>query len=376
MSETRLHIVSFNVPYPANYGGVIDVFYKLRTLSESGVKIILHTFEYGRERAPELEKYCEKVYYYKRKTGILSQLSLKPYIVNSRRNKDLLANLQEDEYPILFEGIHTCYYLNHPALRNRLKLVRMHNIEHNYYRGLAKNTPKPMLKAYFNWEAFRLEKYEKQLKYADYLLPVSTTEQAYFESAFGRNKTVYLPLFFQQNKNVSGQKPQPFVLFHGDLSSWENRNAARFLITSVASKDESIPWVLAGLNPHPSLMQLAGQYPNISVRGNLSDQELNRLLGEAKVNVLFTNQVSGVKLKLLNVLSKGWFCLATPEMVSGSGLEGLCEIIDSNPDHILTAVVKCLAEEFPEGERKERERYFQALYNNEKNALKIKSLIE
>ena len=27
-----VHIVSFNVPYPADYGGVIDVFYKLKSL--------------------------------------------------------------------------------------------------------------------------------------------------------------------------------------------------------------------------------------------------------------------------------------------------------------------------------------------------------
>ncbi|MDL2222466.1 hypothetical protein LJB98_00015 [Bacteroidales bacterium OttesenSCG-928-M11] len=67
MKEAYLHIISFNIPYPPNYGGVIDVFYKLKTLSENGINIILHTYEYGRKQAPELEKYCKKVYYYKRK---------------------------------------------------------------------------------------------------------------------------------------------------------------------------------------------------------------------------------------------------------------------------------------------------------------------
>ena len=31
--EKHLHIVAFNVPLPANYGGVIDVFYRLKALS-------------------------------------------------------------------------------------------------------------------------------------------------------------------------------------------------------------------------------------------------------------------------------------------------------------------------------------------------------
>ena len=30
--DKEVHIVSFDVPYPPNYGGVIDVFYKIKTL--------------------------------------------------------------------------------------------------------------------------------------------------------------------------------------------------------------------------------------------------------------------------------------------------------------------------------------------------------
>jgi hypothetical protein len=61
-----LHIVSFDIPYPPIYGGIIDVFYKIKALKELGVSIHLHTFIYGKEKQPELENYCEKVHYYKR----------------------------------------------------------------------------------------------------------------------------------------------------------------------------------------------------------------------------------------------------------------------------------------------------------------------
>lgn len=46
--DKYLNIVSFNIPYPANYGGVIDVYYKLEALRACGVKLILHCFEYER----------------------------------------------------------------------------------------------------------------------------------------------------------------------------------------------------------------------------------------------------------------------------------------------------------------------------------------
>jgi hypothetical protein len=46
--QATIHIISFDVPYPANYGGVMDVFYKLKNLHALGTHIILHCYDYGR----------------------------------------------------------------------------------------------------------------------------------------------------------------------------------------------------------------------------------------------------------------------------------------------------------------------------------------
>ena len=91
--ETALQLVAFNIPYPPDYGGIIDIFFKVKALSECGVKVYLHCFEYERRQAPELEKYCAKVYYYNRKHGVRYQFSTKPYIVITRNNNQLLNNL-------------------------------------------------------------------------------------------------------------------------------------------------------------------------------------------------------------------------------------------------------------------------------------------
>ena len=42
------------------------MFYKIKALHELGIKIHLHCFEYGRGQQPELNKYCEEVFYYQR----------------------------------------------------------------------------------------------------------------------------------------------------------------------------------------------------------------------------------------------------------------------------------------------------------------------
>jgi hypothetical protein len=369
MSEKYLNIVSFNVPYPADYGGVIDVFYKLKALKEKKVKIILHTFTYGREQAKELDKYCDTVFYYQRKIGVISQLSHLPYIVYSRRHENLLKNLQLNDYPILFEGLHSCYYLSHPALKNRLKLVRAHNVEHQYYKGLAENTSSFFKKNYFYWEALRLKKYEKELYFADFILALSSHEKEYFEKLYGKEKTIYLPLFFaSEGKITLSESTKPYILYHGDLSTPENIHAAQFLIQSVAAQMPETPWVFAGKNPDTSILKWGKQYKNISIIANPTDNTLHQLIQEAKINLLYTNQISGVKLKLLNVLYNGNLCLVNEKMIIGSGLEKLCQILPEQPEEMIKTIKNCLKEDFSEEQLKQREIVFSTLYDNHKNA--------
>jgi hypothetical protein len=373
--KKHLNIVSFNIPFPASYGGVIDVFFKLKALHECGVKIILHTFEYGRAHTEELNKYCEEVHYYQRKTGFSSQLTKLPYIVNSRKSKKLLVNLLKNDYPILFEGLHTCSYLDHPRLQNRLKLVRAHNIEHSYYKGLSHNTDSLYKKLYMFIESHRLRFFEKKLKYADYILPLSTTEAGYFHHKYGDEKTVLIPLFHPNEQVEISKEYKSYVLYHGDLSTPENIRTAHFLIDKIIKKDERIPWIIAGLNPDESIYKAATRYKNLEIKANLSNQDIRKLIGESAINVLFTNQTSGVKLKLINSLYLGHYCLANKKMLDGSGLDHLCIAVPDKPAKILECIKGYLHEDFPESEVKERKQVLSKMYDNHKNAQKIIGLL-
>ncbi|MBK7268626.1 MAG: hypothetical protein IPI07_03635 [Flavobacteriales bacterium] len=113
MTERHLHIVSFDVPAPPDYGGVIDVYYKVTALAELGVKVHLHCYSYGRKPAAELEQFCESVHYYPRSTSKHLLLSALPYVVVSRKSEELLDRLLQDDHPILFEGLHACHFWTH-----------------------------------------------------------------------------------------------------------------------------------------------------------------------------------------------------------------------------------------------------------------------
>ncbi len=323
--EKHIHIVSFDVPWPANYGGVIDVFYKVKALSELGIQIHLHCFQYGRAAAEELEKLCCEVHYYKRLTSWHQHIASLPYIVNSRSSIALLDNLQKDDYPILFEGLHTTFLLPHQALINREKVIRMHNIEWRYYNNLFKISKNIIKKAYYGIEAIKLRGYEKIIKFSSTTLAISPTDFKYLEDRF-RIGISYLPAF-HANENVSipaglGE----YAFYHANLGIKENEEAALFLVNKVFNKI-SIPLVIAGLNPSKSLKKAIVNNPNISLKPNVSDKELFDLIKGAQLNVLLAMKPStGIKLKLLNVLFNGRHCIANKFLVDNTGLEEHCII--------------------------------------------------
>src|SRR5690606_33014572 len=115
----------------------------------------------------ELEVFCHTVHYYPRKLGKLQLFNNLPYVVVSRRSEALVDRLLKDAHPILFEGLHSCHHLGDPRLHGRKRLVRAHNVEHDYYAALAKAAGSAFRRSYFINEARKLQRFEPVLSEAD-----------------------------------------------------------------------------------------------------------------------------------------------------------------------------------------------------------------
>jgi len=369
MPEKHLHIVAFSIPFPANYGGAIDVFYKIKALHKAGIKIHLHCFQYNRPEANELNKYCFSVNYYKRKTGIAAHLSLKPYIVESRKSEILLKNLLLDDYPILFEGIHSCYYLNHPSLKGRALIYREANIEHDYYSGLFRSEKNLVRKSFFLIESMKLRLFQKQLKYITKMLAVSQTDRDYLAKQFPDKEVIYLPCF-HGNSNVSCLPGKgEYVLYHGNLSVGENALAAEFLVKKVFN-DLPVPSKIAGMNPSDSLKKLVSQSTNMELIPNPTQLEMEALIRNAQVNVLVTFQPTGLKLKLLNTLYNGRWVLVNSEILAGTGLENIFVIAD-DAEEMKKKIITLFPSEFDQNQLLVRAEVLQSRFSDEVNAEKL-----
>jgi hypothetical protein len=370
-SGKHIHIVSFDNPYPPNYGGAIDVYYKIKALHEEGLSITLHVFEYGRLPHTDLDKYCDKVFYYKRSKWA-NPLRLLPYIVATRNSKELLKNLKQDDAPILFEGMHTCYWLSHKDLAHRVKLVRMHNIEHDYYQQLAAVEPNFAKRIYFKVEAMLLSRFYKNLNAASAILAISENDFQQLRKDF--NQTEYVGPF-HPNTSISSKPGQgKYVLYHGNLAVGENDEAARYLVNDVFSKI-NVPFIIAGNQPSAALLADVSKHKHIQLRANIATQEIDELIRNAHINVLPTFQPTGIKLKLINVLYKGRFVLANNHMVSNTGCEPLC-IIANTAVEMQTQVNILMKQEFTQGMIENRTAIMLSLFSNNMQAEKIVKLLE
>lgn len=370
MSLVYLHIIAFDVPYPPDYGGVIDVFYKIKALSEAGVKIHLHCFEYGRERAEELNKYCERVSYYRRFKSPKYLLARRPFIVETRDVPELLQNLSADSHPILFEGLHTTAFLNHKSLANRMKLVRAHNVEHDYYNNLAKGEKNPFRKLFFQTEADKLKRYEAILKSAQKIIAISKKDEQYFAETYGN--TVWVNPFHPHNEfNVGGSAGYAF--YHGNLSVNENKRALKYLLKEVYLHTD-VPLVVAGKDAHRACAEVGDEAKRLKIVSNPGTDEMLRLAKDASVHVLPTFQDTGFKLKLLYSLYTAPAVVVNPLMVAGTTLAPFCEIAHT-PEEMAQKITSLHTSPVNEEKLAERKNYLAAHFSNRENALKILDLL-
>jgi glycosyltransferase involved in cell wall biosynthesis len=367
--DKHLHIITLDIPWPADYGGVLDIFYKIVALHQQGVKIHLHCFSSGRPPQDELDQYCETVHYYTRKkfpAGISLRL---PYIVSSRINNELWLNLQKDDYPILVEGIHCSYLLHIVALQNRRIFVRLHNVEFTYYSMLAKHEKNYFKKIYFLTESYLLKRYEKKIANKATFWPVSLHDEEVYKNLFGTKKTAFLPVFIPWNEVHSQLGKGSFCLYHGNLSVNENEKAAEWLLTEVFN-DIPIPLVIAGKNPSEYLEKLVHVNRNTCLVSNPSELEMQDLIKKAQVNILPSFNCTGVKLKLLNALYNGRFCLINGAAAAGAAIDGLCYIANSAEDFKKSATA-LYEKTYSAEDTIKRQKVLDQHYNNEKNAVQI-----
>ncbi|RLD21414.1 MAG: hypothetical protein DRI69_04115, partial [Bacteroidetes bacterium] len=300
MDISHLDIVSFSVPYPPNYGGAIDVYYKIVALQQLGVRVHLHCFTYDdKQPSPEIERLCGRVTYYKRDKGINTLLTKLPYVVATRMPGSLLANLASGSGPILFEGLHTCGFVGRKELKHRQAIIRMHNIEWEYYMFLCQTSSSWWRKLHFKRESIKLRRFERKVVFAaDGIFAISAGDSRYFSS---RHKNVHILAPFHQYEEVMVLPGEgDYVLLHGDLSVEDNLAVVEALAAVCIKHD--LRYKVAGRSPGEEGIARLQKLKNAELHLNVSSQKMQELMQQAQVQIVDSSITSGFKLKLLSAL--------------------------------------------------------------------------
>lgn len=339
-SAPELHIVTFAVPYPANYGGAIDVWNRIVALKKAGVRIHLHCFVYGVFLPqPILAEFAEKVYYYPRVKWPALFLPGQPYIVTSRKSKDLLKNLSEDQSPILFEGIHTTGFAG--ELKDRKLLLRAHNIEHQYYADLA-NQSKGVKSLIFRRESLCLRDYELALASRfDMVFAISTADNAWY-TAHGAT-TVYLPPFHGHDTVDILTGRGEYLLYQGDLSIQINQEALFDLLGKIPD-DQPYPIVAAGRSGDRAFEDKLTGFPNLRREADVTQEKMIDLIRNAQLILVHSLHGAGMKLKIFPAIYHGRFVAATTNSRTNTSLDNALHFY--HPDEIGTIIKRYWSQSF------------------------------
>ncbi|MGK2864034.1 MAG: glycosyltransferase family 4 protein [Chitinophagaceae bacterium] len=367
-----LHIVCLDVPWPADYGGAIDMMNRIRALHGLGILIHLHYFSYNERGIPnELNQFCESVNVYERgKINKSFSFSL-PHIVASRINEQLISRLQADNHPILLEGIHTTGILTKLDRQKRKIVVRIHNEESVYYKELARAEPALLKKMYFHNESRLLKKYCQHLPDDCIYACVSEKDMDVFRNDYKLSKVEFLPIY-PSWQTVNGQEGQGnLCLYHGNLSVPENEEAALWLIYNVFTKAR-VPFVIAGKKPSRRLQKSAGLCQHTCLVADPCETEMNDLVKKAHIHVLpcFNKKITGIRLKLLHTLFEGRHCVVNEPIVEGTGLESACHI-GTNANAFASIITQLYHQPFEREEIILRKQLLGSTYDNEKNTNKL-----
>lgn len=370
--KNYLHIVCLDVPWPADYGGAIDMMNRIMMLKKLGVGIHLHYFSYNERGTPnELNQFCETIQVYERQTGPKGFSFNLPYIISSRTNEKLIANLQKDNHPILLEGIHCTGILAHLDINKRRIVVRMHNEESVYYKELARSSPGFFKKMYFLNESRLLKKYNHHLPDDCIYACVSEKDIGVLKNDYSLHHVKFLPTFPAWQKVTGEEGVGSFCLYHGNLSVPENEKAALWLVCNVFTKIR-VPFIIAGKKPSKRLQKVAHLCQHTCLVADPTETEMNDLIRKAQINVLpcFNKDITGIRLKLLHALYQGRHCLVNDPMVSGTGLEPTCHI-GTNASAFASVISQLYHQPFGEEEVRLRKELLCSVYNNEKNTREL-----
>ncbi|MDR4955068.1 hypothetical protein REB14_23030 [Chryseobacterium sp. ES2] len=347
----KFHIISFNYPYPPSYGGIIDVYYKIKALSDLGIKIHLHCFvdQIPDKIDPEVKEITENVSFYQKKKNPLLYFSSTPFAAAIRNSEELIKNLERNKAPILFEGLQTTSIIRFLRNNDHQFYLRYHNNETEYYKGLSVSEKNIFKKLIYKIESLKHTRYQKKLlKKFEAVFCLSEKEYNEVETYSGNAHLIHI---FHGNESVKELDTKgKYFLFHGDLSTADNKRALNETIDLFKTLPQ-YQLIVASDRATEDIKRKISTVENISLTPIQTTENLLRLLKDAHGNILISYQNSGTKVKLFNTLYNSRFVIISENITDDPILKSVC-LFGSDMNEIRQRIITSAEKEYHDTEKR------------------------
>ncbi|WP_412851039.1 hypothetical protein ACL0VS_09240 [Chryseobacterium sp. PMSZPI] len=345
----ELHIISFNYPYPPSYGGIIDVYYKVKALSDLGIKIHLHCFvdRIPEKIDPEVQSITENVLFYKKKKNPFLYFSSTPFASVIRNSDALFDHLERIKAPILFEGLQTTKIIDQLQKKEHKLFLRLHNNEAEYYKGLSFSEKNLFKKIIYRLEALKYKGYQKK-RLKEFKAVFCLSEKEYQETELYSKNAKLIHLFHGNHQVKTLSQKGDYFLFHGDLSTADNKKAAEETI-KVFKNLPQYSLIIASDRASDDLKKKINTIENISLVPIENNKNLNRLFERAQANILLSYQNTGTKVKLFNALYNSRFVIINQNITDDPSLINLC-LFASNTKKLRQHIIDVSEKDYNENE--------------------------
>lgn len=341
----RVLIISFDIPFPDNYGGVKDVWQRILLLKASGHFVDLISFYKSRQRFKRFEESTERLIVdqhlaFKQKPIRLlgSKLPISVTLRTLNTSEILLCKeLLKCNYDcIIVEGYKclSAFLAIQKNIAHKKSILRVHNIESNYFKNLAITTSNPIKKVFYSLESQRFNQIERSNSLNHlftYILFISKVEAQDQLFDCVTNKFVIQPYL---EERTSTYFDTPFnsrtnnILYLGNLDLPDNLASVKEIIKillPVLEQSPDITLTIAGKSESRTARKvfsyLLKRLPNFLLLENLHHTSISELYHKSKIFYLYSMNPSGVKLKLIESLSFGLPTISNYNGFVGSGLE-------------------------------------------------------
>jgi hypothetical protein len=321
--QRSLNIISGNLPCPNTLGDAQQTYWLIEALSGSGIQVHLFTFsdpdsKINTATTAQVSKICSSVKTYPINQGHRNFSFSAPYATSRYVNTQLINDVNENNFPILIEGLGPSELALSSALANKNIWVRILTYAPRYFRYLQERSIAPLKKLFYQREAVLSKKILKKINQRVTWIVTSDIDQKTLADSFlGGNIQILAP-FNNSNSSVSSKTGLGnYCLFQGNLSDAATHKTARWLLTHVFH-NLKVPFVITGNNPSPSLVALAHSQPHTCIVANPSSSERQDMIEKAQIVIQPCFVKDGTDEALMEGIKRGRHCLTNTKLVNNS----------------------------------------------------------